>query len=389
MQPKPEQFRPMLKFFVPIMLLTLSQVCLSQSFKVDGLVHDTTNRLTLENASVVLLKSKDSTLVKFSRANSSGVFSLSGIDSGAYILLITYPGYADFVDVLTINDNVSLGKLAMITKAVALQNVIVRGSPIRMKGDTLAYSADSFKVREGATVEDLLKKLPGIQVNSKGEITAQGEKVQKVLVDGEEFFGDDPTMATKNLQAKIVKEVQVFDKKSEQATFTGVDDGEKTKTINLKLKDEAQKGYFGKLNLAAGPPKNYNNELMVNKFTKQKKISVFGLASNVNNAGLDWSDETNYGGGVTTQVFDDGGVGISMSGDNIDYNSNAYNEGLPTAINVGGQFSNKWHEDKEKINGSYRFRQLRTEGGSNATTQYVLPDTQYINKEKTAFTTQR
>ena len=389
MQPKPEQFRPMLKFFVPIMLLTLSQVCLSQSFKVDGLVHDTTNRLTLENASVVLLKSKDSTLVKFSRANSSGVFSLSGIDSGAYILLITYPGYADFVDVLTINDNVSLGKLAMITKAVALQNVIVRGSPIRMKGDTLAYSADSFKVREGATVEDLLKKLPGIQVNSKGEITAQGEKVQKVLVDGEEFFGDDPTMATKNLQANIVKEVQVFDKKSEQATFTGVDDGEKTKTINLKLKDEAQKGYFGKLNLAAGPPKNYNNELMVNKFTKQKKISVFGLASNVNNAGLDWSDETNYGGGVTTQVFDDGGVGMSMSGDNIDYNNNAYNEGLPTAINVGGQFSNKWHEGKEKINGSYRFRQLRTEGGSNATTQFVLPDTQYINKEKTAFTTQR
>ncbi|TAD81703.1 MAG: hypothetical protein EAY75_17355 [Bacteroidetes bacterium] len=385
----PYQTLLMLKPLLFCLLFGLGQWSLAQTFKIDGRVQDTTNQLLLENASIVLLKGKDSTLVKFTRANANGNFSLAGLDSGAYILLLTYPGYADYVDMLTVNGNLNLGKLAMITKAVALQNVIVRGSPIRMRGDTLAYVADSFKVREGATVEDLLRKLPGIQVNSKGEITAQGEKVQKVLVDGEEFFGDDPTMATKNLQSSIVKEVQVFDRKSEQATFTGVDDGEKTKTINLKLKDEAQRGYFGKVNLAGGMPKNYNAEAMVNKFTKQKKISVFGLASNVNNAGLEWSDETNYGGGMSTQVNDDGGVSMWMTGDNIDYNNNNFNEGLPTAINIGGQFSNKWREDKEKLNGSYRFRQQGTQGGSNAVTQFVLPDTQYVNRENTDFRTQR
>ena len=107
-----------------------------------------------------------------------------------------------------------------------------------MKGDTTEYTADSFKVRPGASVEEMLRKLPGLQVDKDGKITAQGETVQKVLVDGEEFFGDDPTLATKNLQADAIDKVQVFDKKSDQATFTGIDDGEKTKTINLTLKAE-------------------------------------------------------------------------------------------------------------------------------------------------------
>jgi len=114
--------------------------------------------------------------------------------------------------------------------------IIKSGSPIRIKGDTTVYTADSFKVREGANVEELLRRLPGIQVDKDGKITAMGERVKKVLVDGEEFFGSDPGIATKNLRADIVKEVEVFDKKSDQAEFTGIDDGVKDKTINLKLK---------------------------------------------------------------------------------------------------------------------------------------------------------
>ncbi len=131
-----------------------------------------------------------------------------------------------------------LGQVAMILKSQLLAEVVVQHKlgAIRIKGDTTEYVADSFKVAPGATVEDLLKKLPGIQVDKDGKITAQGESVQKVLVDGEEFFSDDPTIATRGLTADAVDKVQTFDKKSDQAEFTGIDDGEKTKTINLKLK---------------------------------------------------------------------------------------------------------------------------------------------------------
>jgi uncharacterized UBP type Zn finger protein len=134
--------------------------------------------------------------------------------------MISYPGMADWLDDITISDTskIDLKKIIMIPESVLLQEVVVRaGVPIRMKGDTLEYTADSFGVRAGANVEELLKRLPGIQVDKNGKITAQGKEVQKVLVDGDEFFSDDPGLATKYLNAEAVEKVQVFDKKSEQA----------------------------------------------------------------------------------------------------------------------------------------------------------------------------
>ncbi len=146
-----------------------------------------------------------------------------------------------------------MGTIALISKINALREVIIKTGSIRIKGDTTSYRASDFKVSANANVEELLKKLPGIQVDKNGEIKAMGETVEKVLVDGEEFFGDDPGMAVKNLRADAVKEVQVFDKKSDQAEFTGIDDGDTKKTINLKLKEDKKKGYFGKIDAANGP----------------------------------------------------------------------------------------------------------------------------------------
>ena len=153
-----------------------------------------------------------------------------------------------------------LKKIYLNTKSYVLKEVIVRNtvSAIRIKGDTTEYRADSFRVGPNADVQELLKRLPGIQVNSKGEIKAQGEQVNKVLVDGEEFFSDDPAVVTKNLRADIVDKVQVFDKKSDQAAFTGIDDGVKTKTINLQLKEDKKNelnfntGYFYMSDLVYG-----------------------------------------------------------------------------------------------------------------------------------------
>src|SRR5206468_11006586 len=140
-------------------------------------------------------------------------------------------------------ETTDLGTLPMVSKTHLLQEFVLHQqvAAIKIKGDTTEYMADSFKVKENATVEDLLKKLPGIQVDKNGQITAQGETVQKILVDGEEFFSDDPKVVTQGLQANAVEKVQVFDKKSDQAAFTGIDDGDKIKTINLSLKEDKKK----------------------------------------------------------------------------------------------------------------------------------------------------
>ncbi len=237
--------------------LTLILLCLiagistsfaQQNGSVKGLVTDTLNKQNLTNAVVSVLRAKDSVLVKFTRTNKEGSFNLPNISAGKYIVMVTYPSYADYIDIVSVTEGsvTDLGKVPVITKATLLQEVIVKQTigSIRMKGDTTEYKADSFKVSANADVQELLRKMPGIQVNSKGEITAQGERVQKVLVDGEEFFSDDPAVVTKNLRADAVDKVQAFDKKSDQAVFTGIDDGQKIKTLNLTLKEDKKERLF-------------------------------------------------------------------------------------------------------------------------------------------------
>ncbi len=374
-------YKPTLLFFV---CLILSLGAFAQTHPVTGLVGDSTEKIKLTNATVALLRSADSGLVTYARVKPDGRFSISAPAGGKFILLITYPGYADYADFVEVQGPVDLGNINMLTKAVVLQNVIVRASAVRMKGDTLSFSADSFKVSEGATVEDLLKRLPGLSVNNKGEITAQGQKVEKVLVDGDEFFGDDPTLATRNLQALAVKEVQVFDKKSDQATFTGVDDGQSQKTINLKLKDEFKRGYFGKVKLGGGLPNRWENQAMVNAFKDKRKLSLYGVMSNTNNNSLGWSEENQFGGNLNTnmEIGDDGSVMMWSQGDEFGGTGGYYGEGLPQSLSIGSSYANKWNENRSNVSGAYRFQKMRTEANTLVTTQNILPDTQFYNNEK-------
>ncbi|NCU04549.1 MAG: carboxypeptidase-like regulatory domain-containing protein, partial [Chitinophagaceae bacterium] len=228
-----------------LLLLSIGILCSFQSYsqqnKISGYITDTSSGKKLDNAVVSLIRSQDSILTKFARTNNAGYFEIKDIPQGKYIFMISYPGYAEYVDEVDITADVALNKtVTIIPRTKLLEEIIVQQkvSAIRIKGDTTEYKADSFKVEQNANVQELLKRLPGLQVNSKGEITAQGQKVEKILVDGEEFFSDDPAVVTQNLRASVVDKVQVFDKKSEQAEFTGVDDGQKTKTINLELKDD-------------------------------------------------------------------------------------------------------------------------------------------------------
>ncbi len=371
----------MKKFFVSLfLLLTTHLSIMAQESTLKGTITDTLNKENLSNAVISILRAKDSVLIKYTRSDAKGNFSLKNIPSGESIVMVTYPSYADYVERITVvgGKEITLGTLPLITKARLLEEVIVRQriSAIRVKGDTTEYTADSFHVSPNADVQELLRKMPGIQVNSKGEITAQGEKVQKVLVDGEEFFSDDPAVVTKNLRADAVDKVQAYDRKSDQANFTGIDDGQKIKTLNIQLKEDKKKGFFGKLEAGADFNKYRYGKALANAFKGKRKISGYLTSDNTKFESLNWDENRNYAGdaNTTTTISDDGGIMIFSGGD--DY---SYGQGFPVSTTGGLHFSNKWNNDKHNSNNTYQFNQLKVNGITTSKTQNILPDTSFIN----------
>lgn len=349
----------------------------SQTSSVKGTVTDTSEKKNLVNTVVSLLHKNDSTLIKFTRADKQGNFSIEGLKTDSFILMVTHPYMGDYFDNIQTKPNTvtTLGNVYLTPKSKLLEAVIVKsGAPIRIKGDTTIYTADSFKVRAGANVEELLRRLPGIQVDKDGQITAMGEIVKKVLVDGEEFFGSDPGIATKNLRADAVKEVQVFDKKSDQAEFTGIDDGVRDKTINLKMKE--MKGYFGKIELGGGLKDKFNDDAMINAFKGKRKMAAYGIMSNTGQTNLDWQDAQNYSDGPENmQVTDDGGIMITSTSDESYYGGR---NGIPQNWNGGLHYSNKFNNDKLSFNSSYKFSKVNAPGTTNIFSKIFLPDTSYF-----------
>lgn len=371
-----------------LVLLALLECTLAQNGGVHGSVSDSSEKKSLSNSVIVLLRKADSVMVRFTRSDKAGNFTISQLPAGKFIFMITHPAYADVMDEFeTTNSGTDLGKIYMRLKSQVLQEVIVSNSgAIKVKGDTTEYKADSFHVKPGATVEDLLKKLPGIQVDRNGKISAQGEAVQKVLVDGEEFFSDDPTIVTQNMTADAIDKVQVYDKKSDQASFTGIDDGKKSKTIDLKLKENRKHGYFGKAELGSDGNKYWNNTAMLNAFKAKRKFAAFGIMSNTGKAGLDWQENMNYGGSSNMEMgYDDasGGMYMAYFGDNDDFAGESYyGEGLPKVWNGGALYSNKWNSDKTALNSGYQYKKQNTSARGATQSKYILPDTLYYINER-------
>ena len=345
---------------------------------IKGRIIDTASTSILGNTSVSVLNAKDSTLVKFTRAAENGTFEINGIKNGKFILLVSYPKYADFVDHFTLDSTIQVkdyGKINLTGMAKILADVIIKGnrSAIKIKGDTTEFDPKAFNIEPNSKVEDLLKQFPGFQIDKDGKITAQGKTVPKVLVDGAEFFGDDPTLVTKNLRADMVESVQLYDKASDQASFTGIDDGEKTKTLNIKLKEDKKNGYFGKLQGGIGTDKYYQGQGMFNKFWGKKKFSAYGILGNNGTVGLGWDDRDKYGGSGGLTMSDDGGFYFSSGGDDFDsYDGNYNGQGLPTARTGGLHFDNKWNKDKETLNTNYKIGSIRVKGDRNTISQNNL-----------------
>ena len=357
----------------------------AQTIKLSGSIKDSSANLPVINAVVLMIHPNDSSIVSFTRTDKNGGFQLNIPTKNKLKILVTHPFFADYVEEVKINEkDIQLSPISLTSKSKLLETVIIRsGGAIKIKGDTTIYTADSFNVSANANVEELLKKLPGIQVDKNGEIKAMGEKVEKVLVDGEEFFGEDPGMAVKNLRADAVKEVQVFDKKSEQASFTGIDDGNTQKTINLKLKEDRKKGYFGKVAVSGGIGQDisnrFNNNLMFGSFKGKRKISAFVLNGNTGQDGLSWQESEKYGGSENSfEMFDEDGMfAYSFSSGNTEEDIYINTEnGFTRNINAGIQYSNKWN-DKYSINYTPKYNLQDYYNNKTIRTQTQLNDSAF------------
>jgi hypothetical protein len=322
-----------MKNFIALFFLMMGvSVAVAQKFSVTGTVTDTV-RSPLPSSTVMLLNPKDSTLVNFGVTDSKGLFEIKGVNQGDYLLKITFVGYASFERKISASGNspiVNIGFITMQPQNLQLSEVVIRGekAPVTVKRDTIEFNASSFKTKANANVEDLLKKMPGMEVDTDGTVRAQGQEVQKVMVDGREFFGRDPKLATRNLPADAVDKVQVFDKKSDQAIFTGIDDGIKEKTINLELKEDKRNGAFGNVMAGYGTNDRFQGKASINRFGKGQQLSFLGMGNNINEQGFSFGDFMNFTGG-SQQMMGGGGGRVNIQ---IDDNNN---NGVP--LNFGGR----------------------------------------------------
>jgi len=363
-----------LTFIVLFFCLTAN----AQNYQIKGVVQDGSGT-KLIGAVAVALNPADSVMVSYAVTDDKGVFQLTGLSKNDVDLQITYIGFGTLQRRVTLGGQskvVDLGTITMQEEGRMLETVTISAEyvPIKVTKDTLEFNADAFKTQPNAVVEDLLKKLPGVEVDNDGGIKVKGEDVKAVTVDGKEFFGKDPKMATRNLPADAIKKVQIFDKKSRNAEFTGIDDGQEEKTINLELKENRKKGSFGNVMAGYGTDQRYEGKALVNRFSKKIQVSVLGGLNNLNNSGVNVNDFVSMTGGSSGG----GGFrGVSMnSGIPLSFGQNNIGE---TKSITGGLNLNHDFGKKNRINFSYYLTKSQTDLRQNTFTNSFLTTGTLLN----------
>jgi hypothetical protein len=367
-----------LSFSISVFFLLLGNVLVGQAMKITGTIYDTTGVTPLSKATITAVRINDSLLLSFTHSNKNGQFELKGFAIDTFTLYIEHPSFeTKSIYIFGNQENAILDvkSIKLGTKVQEFDEVMIYANknPIYYRGDTLVYVADSFKVGENAVVEDLLKKLPGIKIDKDGKITSQGKEISKVLVDGDEFFGSDPTIATKNLAAKGVESVQVYEKKNEDA---GLGSDEKIQVMDLKLKDDAKRGYFGKISGASdfmliSDNGFYEGELLFNKFDKNRKISVFALSSNTPRSNFGWGDMNKFG---LENERDNSGMNM------WDQKAKNNTGGVPQTLKAGIYYSDRFGKTG-KIGFNYSFYNNKLNSVANSLSQYFLADSSYYTRD--------
>ena len=352
----------------------MSYVGFAQNFTIQGSLKDSIAGRALNSATVSLVYANDSSLVSFSRTNEAGLFNFKNVSPGSYLISVSYVGYIPkWVPVITGTEKtVDMGLIYMNdVNTMSTVTVTARRPPVVINGDSVEFNSENFKTAPNAVVEDLLKKMPGMEVDKSGGITVNGKKVTKVFVNGKEFFTGDPMMATKNLPADAVDKIQVYDRKSDQAMFTGIDDGSEETAINLKLKKDRNKSTFGKLNAGAGTPSVFDAQGNVNVINNEEQFSAIGGANNTNRQNFSGRNIVNFSGGGGGRPGAGAGVTVNFSGGSGETDANA--QGIAETYSIGGNYSNLFNSKKTEFNANLSISDVERNNISSAFTQNLTP----------------
>lgn len=357
----------MRKFFL-VLTFFYSIVAFTQSnqFKISGTIVSEENNEPLEAATVFLQRVVDSSLITYTISDRNGKFTLENksLDKKAnfFVSYVGFQTYSKTIDLT--NETINLEKVKLLINTNSLDEVVITSTPpITVKNDTLEFNVKSFKTKKDANIEELLKELPGVEVNEDGNITVNGKVVNRILVNGKPFFGDDPTITTRNLNKDIVEKIQILDTKTKDQAFTGeAVDGE-NKTVNLVIKKENNKGVFGRLAAGIGNNKQYEYAGMFNRFNDEQRISVLAGGNNINSPGFSFGDiRRMFGGG--------------NGGDNNGRSLGA-GEGITESQNYGINYADKFGE-KVDLAGDYFYSGSNSENQNKSNRENILTDSRYF-----------
>lgn len=358
----------LLAFFLSLAVHSLGQGNAPGKIRgsVKGKVVDSsaTPAANLPDATVSIAPEWDSTETQFAITNKNGEFSFKSLVAGNYRLIISFEGYRHIIKRFSINatsKDLDFATVGMQRVSDMLQEVVVQRPPMSIKKDTVEYNAEMFATKPNAVVEDQLKKLPGVQVDASGTITAQGEKVARVMVNGKRFFGDDPKLATRNLPPDMIEKYQIFDDLDDQSKFSGFDDGNRVKTINIVTKRDRRQGYFGKAIAGGGSDETYNESVNFHRFDNDQQISVLGEANDINKQNFTAQDVLGSSG---SRRGSGGGPAAATS-----QNS----PGVTTVWAGGLNYRDNWGPNTEGY-GSYFFNYNHVTNKSNSLTQKFFND---------------
>jgi Outer membrane protein beta-barrel family/Carboxypeptidase regulatory-like domain len=384
----------MRRFLILVLVFgSITNTSFAQSGSIKGKIIGLSDNKPIPNASVALFYKKDTVSYKTIASNLTGNFVFNNLPVDSFILKITNINFETFFSNLRVDDATSMElNITLTPKKQNLDEVIVKskGTPVIQKGDTIQYSASQYKVNPDATTEDLLKKIPGVTVAKDGTVTAQGETVKKVTIDGKDYFGDDASAALKNVQSDMVDKIQVFDRMSDQSRLTGFDDGNSVKAINIVTKAGFKSGNLGRIYAGAGSDSRYNVGGNTTFLKNNRRLSIVGTFNNINAQNFSAQDllgatsgSGGNGGGGNRGGGPPGGGGRpgGMGGGN-DFGV-AQANGISQTNAIGFNYTNKFGK-KVDVSGSYFFNQSKNENATNINTEtFTKPDTSFFTTQRT------
>jgi hypothetical protein len=356
-------------------LLLTSVLSAQQEISIKGYVKDSISQQPLPSSTVFIETIADSTLISYSITDQDGFFDIREYVKDSVLRLnISYTGMKPYQKKININSSpLDMGTIYLSSQVGKLDEVVlnVKRSPIVVKKDTLEFNAQSFKTQDGANLEALLDKLPGLQIDKEGNITVNGKPVERILVNGKSFFGDDPKIALKNLPKSIIDKIQVVDTKTKEEEFTGEDGDDENKTINVTIDKDKNKGFFSRATISGGTDNRYAMSGIANYFKDDVRISIIGGSNNINSPGFTFDEVFDMMGSVRSVTRSSGG-GFGLNGINFGGGS-----GITKSDNAGLSYVDSWSNDHE-LESNYFFGGSKTRNEVSTRRENILPDRSFF-----------